>query len=146
MKANIITEGEIAALKVSSLPSRPTAPGSFGGLGYTAGQMKAAFDRLPLYIIERLNDLIDGITRTGDGSFAAAMPTGIKEGHTLRDLIEDIVNGNCSAYLTVLGEPLGGILARHEEKLAGFSGGGSGGGSSAIDCGSPEERMSGGDE
>ena len=108
MKVNKITEGEIATLKVSSLPSRPTAPGSFGGLGYTAGQMKAAFDRLPLYIIERLNDLIEAITKTGDDSLAAAVPTGIKEGHTLRDLIEDISSGNCAAYLTVLGEPLGG--------------------------------------
>ncbi|MBQ8381341.1 MAG: hypothetical protein IJY18_05550 [Clostridia bacterium] len=61
MKTSKITESEIADLKISSLPTRPTAPASFGGRGYTAKDMKAAFDKLPLFIIERLNSVIDDI-------------------------------------------------------------------------------------
>ena len=61
MNTEKITESEIEELKISSLPSRPTAPPSFGGKGYTAKEMKEAFDKLPLFIIERLNSLIDDI-------------------------------------------------------------------------------------
>ena len=46
---------------MSSLPTRPTAPSAFGGSGYTATEMKAAFDRLPLKIIERFNLLLSEI-------------------------------------------------------------------------------------
>ena len=61
MNTQKITDSEISELKISSLPSRPTAPPSFGGRGYTAKEMKEAFDRLPLFIIERLNSLIDDV-------------------------------------------------------------------------------------
>ena len=61
MKAKKILDAEIDDLKISSLPTRPTAPTSFGGKGYTTSEMKEAFDRLPLYIIERFNELIDDI-------------------------------------------------------------------------------------
>ena len=44
MKASKILNEQIKNLKVASLPSRPTAPTSFGGRGYTANQVKEAFD------------------------------------------------------------------------------------------------------
>lgn len=56
-----ISDSEIESLKVASLPTRPTAPTAFGGKGYTAAQMKAAFDRLPLRILEEFNSLIGEI-------------------------------------------------------------------------------------
>ncbi|GEM_PF-5346413 len=59
---NSIQPEDIASLKVSSLPSRPTAPASFGGLGYTATDLKAAFDRLPLFLVGKLNTLISEVT------------------------------------------------------------------------------------
>ena len=59
MTTQIITQSEITERAVSSLPTRPTAPASFGGKGYTATDMKAAFDRLPRFIAERLNSLIE---------------------------------------------------------------------------------------
>jgi hypothetical protein len=61
MNTKKITESEIEELKISSLPTRPTAPTAFGGKGYSATEMKEAFDRLPLYVAERLNSLIDDI-------------------------------------------------------------------------------------
>ena len=63
MNTEKITDSEIEQLKVASLPSRPTAPPSFGGRGYTAKEMKEAFDKLPLFIIARLNSLIDDVYR-----------------------------------------------------------------------------------
>ena len=61
MKATKITDGDIADKKISALPTRPTAKKEFGGGGYTASELKEAFDALPLYIIERFNEQIDDI-------------------------------------------------------------------------------------
>ncbi len=106
MKATKILNSEISNLKISSLPSKPTAPRSLGGKGYTAKEMKEAFDRLPLYIIERYNDLIDDIAKLGDDSLSAAIKTGIKENHTLRALFSDIQSGELATYFNVFGESL----------------------------------------
>ena len=61
MNTEIITETEIASRAIASMPTRPTAPTAFGGSGYTASEMKAAFDMLPLRIIEGFNSLITEI-------------------------------------------------------------------------------------
>ena len=103
MNTNKITSAEIAPLKVASLPSRPTAPTSFGGRGYTAIQMKEAFDKLPLFIIDRLNSLIDDIT---SGGVADELLTRLKDGHTLTNLFSDITSGELAGYLKVLGMTL----------------------------------------
>ena len=47
MNSKKITDSDISALKISSLPTRPTAPAEFGGKGYTATELKAAFADLP---------------------------------------------------------------------------------------------------
>ena len=75
MQSKKIEEAEIASLKVSSLPTRPTASYAFGGRGYTASEMKAAFDKLPEYIIEKLNLLIDDLLREGDESDVGSYKT-----------------------------------------------------------------------
>ena len=115
MTISKIYDKDIESLKVASLPSRPTAPTSFGGAGYTAKDMKSAFDRLPLFIISRLNQLIDGIT---DSSGVVDMiPSGISDGHTLKDLTRDITSGRFSTYLSVLGEPLSEKILSISEEL-----------------------------
>lgn len=101
MKATKITNGDIADKTVASLPTRPTLPSAFGGKGYTADEVKEAFDKLPLYIIEKFNELIDDIRGTEGGTVADAILTGIDEGHTLLRLFEDIKSGAFCAYLTV---------------------------------------------
>ena len=68
MNATKILNSEIESLKISSLPARPTAPTAFGGKGYTSKEMKEAFDKLPLFIIERFNRLIEDITSKGENS------------------------------------------------------------------------------
>lgn len=61
MNTKKITDSEIEPLCVASLPTRPTAATAFGGKGYTATEMKAAFDKLPLRIVEGFNSLISEI-------------------------------------------------------------------------------------
>jgi len=112
MNSRKITDTDIADLKISALPTRPTAPSAFGGKGYTAAEMKAAFDRLPLYIIERYNELIDDIVGEGESSVAEGIKTGITDTHTLGDMFEDIKNGNFIQYLESGNGPLGEYLLK----------------------------------
>lgn len=106
MKAKKIYNSDIADILISALPSRPTAPRERGGMGYGASEMKAAFDRLPLRIIEHFNALLSDVEDLGENSLAASMPTGIKEEHTLHTLFEDIRTGELAAYFSILGKSL----------------------------------------
>ncbi|MBR7116659.1 MAG: methyl-accepting chemotaxis protein [Clostridia bacterium] len=106
MTVTKINEADIRSLRVASLPSRPTAPTSFGGAGYTARQMKEAFDKLPLFIISRFNALLDDLCRSDGEGVDGAIPSGIRDGHSLRNLLEDIRSGAFSDYLNVLGKTL----------------------------------------
>lgn len=106
MQAKKILNQDVRGLLISSLPTRPTAPRSQGGKGYGVSEMKAAFDKLPLYIIERYNELISDVTRSGDDSLAAAIPSGIKDGHSLYALFEDVRTGELATYFSFLGKSL----------------------------------------
>lgn len=117
MKAEKMLTEEVSPLSISSLPTHPTAPSGLGGVGYTSQDMKAAFDKLPLLIIERFNALIDDISDTGDESLAASIPTGIGEAHTLYNLFCDIENGNFAAYLTVGDSSLLAKLTELENRI-----------------------------
>ena len=97
MTAKKILEGEIENLKISSLPTRPTAPIAFGGKGYTTKEMKEAFDRLPLLVIERYKSLLNDIS---DGSLAEEISV---HGTTL------------SLYLKSLRDDLDALIGRGTE-------------------------------
>ncbi len=100
MKATKIEQNDVEEMKISSLPSRPTAPTAMGGKGFTAAEMKAAFDKLPLHLVSKYNDLIDDIFSSEDG-LTSALLTGISDGHTLKDLLSDITDGTFASYLRV---------------------------------------------
>ena len=117
MNTTKILDSEISALKVSSLPSRPTAPTAFGGKGYTAKEMKEAFDKLPLFIIERFNSLIDDICEGGEGSVADSIKTGINTRHTLSDFFNDIQSGTASFYISLGEENLYDFCDRMERDM-----------------------------
>ena len=72
--------------------------------------MKEAFDRLPLLIADRLNLLIDAANGLGEDSLAGAMPTGIKDGHTLAELMKELKDGGAASYITVFGTALSTYL------------------------------------
>ena len=110
MKTTKIRSSEIEDKKIASLPARPTADAQFGGLGYSATQMKAAFDKLPLFIIERLNRLIDDLEAEEDG-IGTAVKTGIYQGHTLSDFFADLGSGEAAVYLKISGESLADVIA-----------------------------------
>ena len=112
MNSKKITESDISAMKISSLPTRPTAPTEFGGKGYTASELKAAFDKLPLYIIENYNTLIDDICAPHGSSVSGSMLTGITDSHTLEDLFADIMSGHFSDYLRVFDKTLTEFLSK----------------------------------
>lgn len=118
MKSKIITEEEISPLKISSLPTRPTAPSSFGGRGYTSAEMKAAFDRLPLFIIERFNALIADIEAVGEGSLASSIMTGFAQGHSLCDLFSEIKSGEILSTIPTGDGSLASELAVIKERLS----------------------------
>ena len=113
----------VEMLGVSSLPTSPTNPSATGS-GYSATQIKQAFDRLSVHIIEHYNRLIDALHSDLDTSILAEIPTGIFEEHTLSDLIRDITSGNIASYLMLGDQSLAeGIctlserISRLEEKI-----------------------------
>lgn len=115
MTAKKLTEAEMQPLRISSLPTRPTAPTAFGGRGYTTTEMKAAFDLLPNLIAERLNALIDDVT---SGELAAAIPNGdCPELPTLKDLLSGIKSGALADAVTVLDESLTSVITSLREDI-----------------------------
>ena len=101
MKAKAITEADIAGLKIASLPTRPTAPTEYGGRGYTSVQMKEAFDALPLYIIEKFNELMGDISADSTDGIIHEIKLGLGDGMTLYDLVTLIVNGNLLSLVRI---------------------------------------------
>ena len=149
MKATKILNTEIADLKISSLPSRPTAPTSFGGRGYTSADMKEAFDKLPLFIIDRFNTLLEDIAATDENSLAAAVLTGISDDHNLKSLFEDITSGEFAKYLYLGSENLGQfyqtaslLLSSHTQSIMSIY---QTLDDSVMDGGAPSERNEGGE-
>lgn len=108
MSIQKITRTEAETLGVSSLPNRPSAPSLYSGEALTAKELRAAFDRLPLLVAERLNALIDALGLYTEGqekeTLAALIATDLFDEnpfHSLADLFADIKNGAFADYLTV---------------------------------------------
>lgn len=119
MKTTKINESEIANLKVSSLPTRPTMPSQYGGKGYTASDMKAAFDLLPLFIIEKFNTLIEDIEAEGEESVAAKINTGIGQIENLYELFRSIESGTLLEVARLRdGESVAYAIAEIKDELA----------------------------
>ncbi len=144
MNTKPISESEYAPLRISSLPSRPTASSAFGGRGYTATQLKEAFDRLPMLLIERFNSLLADIGRQGTGSLADSILTGLESGHTLTGFFEDVKSGTLSTYLSVGDRSLFDRLTEMAETLNTLvllmGDAYDGGDRFHVDCGHPADR------
>ncbi len=110
MTATKLSDSLININSVSSLPTHPTAPKAFGGLGYSSVDVKAAFDRLPRLICTRFNALLDDIASSGETSLAAAMPTGITSSHMLSDLFTNIRDGSILSYIPFEGGTVASYL------------------------------------
>lgn len=117
MLSRKILDEDIRGLKISSLPTRPTTSSTLGGRGYSTKDMKEAFDKLSLYIIECFNRLIEDITCEPEGSIASSIRTGITDTHTLSELFSDILSGELANYMTVFGESLVNYLGKLREDV-----------------------------
>ena len=107
MSIQKIKASEAAAYGVSSLPNRPSSPSLYSGNALTAEELRAAFDRLPLLVAERLNDLIEatGLYTEGEerDSLAALIATGLADGHSLEDLFRELESGELAHRISADG-------------------------------------------
>ncbi len=122
MNTTKILDSEIQSLKIASLPTYPNAEAKYGGVGYSGAEMKAAFDRLPLFIISRLNSLLDDISAQS-GGVSSEIKTGISDRHTLENLFSDIKSGAFASYLELFEMPLAEHISRIYERLEALEGG-----------------------
>ena len=106
MNSKIIEEREVRELKVSSLPTRPTAREAFGGRGFSAGDMKAAFDRFPEYILAKLNLLIEDLLRQGEDSYVGSYKANENDNFNLQQVMEGITSGELADRIYVQGQSL----------------------------------------
>ena len=100
MSIKKITEEEVRSLWVQRLSDTPNRHGRFGTMGLSAAEMKAAYDALPLRIVQAYNALVDAIE---SGLIAEAIPTAVEK-MSLGDLLNGIRDGSLAACLTVDGE------------------------------------------
>ena len=98
MSLRKITEDEVRALWVQRLSDTPNRHGKFGTAGLSAGEMKAAYDALPLCIVERFNELVDIVEK---GRLAELIPAA--EGRSLAEFFRDVTSGALATYLTADG-------------------------------------------
>lgn len=122
MNTQKIRESEIEDLKIAALPKRPTAKVAYGGEGFTAQEMKAAFDKLPLFLVDRLNSLIADIESEEDGKISESIKTGLFELHTLANFFEDVQNGNLASYLAVGDSTLCEVISKMQEEISELKG------------------------
>ncbi len=117
MNTKTILTSEVESLKIATLPRRPTAPKAHGGAGLSAQEMKAAFDKLPLLLVARLNSLISDIESEGDGKIGESIKTGLFSYHTLNDFFSDVKSGNMASYLVIGDTTLAEKIAHLDEKI-----------------------------
>lgn len=117
-----LTESEMNAQGVVSLPTRPNGDYASGGEALSATELKERFDRLPRYIAARLNALIAALNADpaddGEDAIAGMILTGLFQNdasHTLSDFFSDVLNGDLAGYLSVGARSLSEELARKEE-------------------------------
>ena len=101
-----ITEAQIKEKSISSLPTRPNAPVTSGGQGFTPAALRARFDALPKLIAARFNALLEYLSAdfgADDGSIADIIQTGLEDLPTLAALFAAVRSGLLADKLLVDG-------------------------------------------
>ena len=105
-----ISKEEVAKAQIEgNLPDKPSQATLYGGKVLTPQEIKAWYDKLPKLIVDYYNNLIKAIPgieegKISDNSLAAQILTGIREGHSMKNLLEDITSGALADYLKVTGD------------------------------------------
>ncbi len=92
-----LTESDIKQKGVQALSNTPARRSSYGESGLTPQQIKEKLDRLPAYIGELLNGVIDALQGDDFGDYVSVMLHG--ENTTLSNLMTMIENGLFSGKL-----------------------------------------------
>lgn len=103
-----ITKDEIKNNSIERLSNRPPAAGRIGVGGLSPAEIKAAYDKLPMLAIAKINELIDLINaETSSDGIAAFISTPITDPDndevklTLHDVLTDVLNGDFAKYLAL---------------------------------------------
>lgn len=112
MSIKKISDTEALKAGVRSLPNHPSGNSMYGQGTYSAENLKEAFDALPNLIRERYNELADSINDSTNAKtgILKQIKTGISDGHTLYDLMNDIFNGQLAEYMNAGGNGLTSTL------------------------------------
>lgn len=97
-----ITNTQIQGLGVQALATRPNDAARYGEGGLSAEQLKRKFDRLPEFIIDKVNELIDILTSSGDKDVRDYIKIGLNDGiNTLADFVCSITDGKLANAISL---------------------------------------------
>lgn len=117
MSVQKIKDSEIDERLIANLPTRPNAPTALGGKGYSAADLKAAFDSLPTLIAARYNELIDDLTNEDGSEAIRGAYTGV-EGETVGMLLDGMKDGTILDKILIDEEILSAYLRTLKAEIA----------------------------
>ena len=111
-KLRPVSKAELAAKGVSALSDRPNTRKQYGVGGLTAQELKAWFDKLSVFLAEKINEIHDTISEDGASDYIK-IDTDDANIATLGDLVRAIYSGYLSEralYVTVPGAAEGTLV------------------------------------
>ena len=115
MKSKKILITETEPLLISSLPARPNQDIASGGKSYSSAELRAAFDKLPLLLVGRYNDLLSDME---SGDILELISIDGDGDRSLKTFFEDLLSGVWAGYATVDGAPLHNIIKDITRRLS----------------------------
>ena len=94
-KLRPVSKAELAAKGVSALSDRPNTRKQYGVGGLTAQELKAWFDKLSVFLAEKINEIHDTISEDGASDYIK-IDTDDANIATLGDLVRAIYSGYLS--------------------------------------------------
>ena len=99
METRKIPSGDIERAAIeNTLSNRPSSVSRYGEGSLSPREIKAAYDRLPRLIASYFNSFVEAVE---NGDVLESIPSAILDGHTLRDVISDVLSGKFSEYLVL---------------------------------------------
>ena len=95
-----ISENDINKGKVSNLPTRPNSIGSYGSTSLTSEKLREKFDELSLLAIDKINEIIEGMSANGATTKTIKFKHGDME-YSLQDIFDSIFSGILSQIMIV---------------------------------------------
>ena len=126
-KLRPVSKAELAAKGVSALADRPNTRKQYGVGGLTAQELKAWFDKLSVFLAEKINEIQDTISEDGASDYIK-IDTEYENMQTLGDLVRAVYSGRLAStdlYVYVPGAggesfagPLASVLSNLHRKIS----------------------------